>query len=118
MMTHHGEKEQGSTLSQYEEILLTLPSLLEGSSPQEDLKVEEAKERIQDIRQDRDEKKKYANLWFWTVAAQLAIIYGLFFVWIWKSALDVWTVRVFFGVTILQTFGVVLVITQHLFPRR
>ncbi len=84
------------------------------STPQETLAIQEIKER----ETDRELKKMYAKRWFWVVVVQLAFVnlaFVYFLVW---CQLDVNTVRVFLGAVLAESFGIVLVITRSLFPRK
>jgi hypothetical protein len=76
-------------------------------------------QRIKDIEADRKLRQSYASKWFWVVVVQLLFV-NVFFVLtaIMQWQIDPWTMRIFISATLAEAFGIVLVITRNLFPKR
>ncbi len=71
--------------------------------------------------QDIRLKKSYAKWLLIMVAAQLAIADAVFVTYAWAGEgwhLDSGVIQVWLGATLVELVGVVLVVTQYLFPKR
>ena len=106
--------QDSNSISSNAEIRKILDGLIPQSSPQEDL----FKEDIEDRKQDRKLRKSYANKWFWVVLSQLLVVNVVFAIMAVRSGLDSWTLRIFLGATLAECFGVIVIITRYLFPRK
>lgn len=77
----------------------------------------ERKERIADKQSDRDLKRRYAKYFLFILAGQLVVMNSVFmahgFGWL---DYDKYVLHLYMGGTLLEIFGVVLVITRSLFP--
>lgn len=78
---------------------------------------QELKEREQDITL----KGWYAWILIGLLAAQIAIVDFVLTMYAWKGVdwrVEAWVVDVWLGATVVEVIAIVLVVTQHLFPRR
>jgi hypothetical protein len=76
-------------------------------------------EQIHDLKQDRELKKRYAN-WFIGILIVQLVLMNIVFVAAGAKYLsyDKWGLDLYMGGTLLEVFGVVLVITKNLFPQK
>jgi len=77
------------------------------------------KQEVMDRETDRDLKKRYANWFIGILICQLLIMNIIFIL----TGLGVfnfakWVIEIFISGTLLEVFGIVRVITSHLFPTR
>lgn len=76
-------------------------------------------EEIKSLKSDRDLKEKYGKWFIWILIGQLLFMNGTFLVTgTGKLKFSDLTLELYIGGTIAEVFGVVLVITRHLFPRK
>lgn len=78
---------------------------------------QEVKEREQDITL----KGWYAWILIGLLAAQIAVVDFVLTMYAWKGVswrVEAWVVDVWLGATVVEVIAIVLVVTQHLFPRR
>jgi hypothetical protein len=77
------------------------------------LKVQDEEDR----KSDRELKRSYGKKFFWVLAFQLLTMNMAFIlVGCERLTFDRWTLEIYLSGTLLQVFGVVLVITKSLFP--
>jgi hypothetical protein len=74
-------------------------------------------EQVENSKQDRNLKKRYANGFIWILSVQL-IVMNLVFIaagvgWL---KFEQWTLDIYMTGTLAEVFGLVLVITKNLFP--
>ena len=76
-------------------------------------------EQIHDLKQDRELKRRYANWFIFILIVQLSVM-NLVFVAAGVKYLsyEKWGLDLYMGGTLLEVFGVVLVITKNLFPQK
>jgi hypothetical protein len=75
----------------------------------------------QDIRQDIQLKRKYANVLLWMMGGQLTVANIVFVVYAWAGTdwhIETGVIQVWLAATVVQIIGVVLVVVRYLFPRR
>lgn len=76
-------------------------------------------QEVQNLQADRELKKRYANWFIWILIVQLFFMNFIFIaVGFGGLKFDKWTLELYVTSTILEVFGVVVVITQNLFPKK
>lgn len=76
-------------------------------------------EQINDLQQDRELRKLYAKWFIWILIGQLAVMnLVLVGAGIGYLAFEKWLLDLYMGGTLLEVFGIVLVITKNLFPQK
>lgn len=104
------------TQAQLEEVRNALPAAAEVT----DLRpfyAEEKSERILDM----GLKKIYAFVLLGLLGFQIIVVDGVLTLYAWKGVhfkVDPVVIDIWLGATVIEVIGVVLVVTQHLFPRR
>ncbi len=75
------------------------------------------REKLKDIKTDRDLRISYANFWKKVLVVQLIVTNGIFIlVGCGYLIFEEWTLRLFVSGTLLEIFGIVIIITRYLFP--
>jgi len=74
---------------------------------------------IEDRTVDRELKKQYADWFIWILIGQLVIMNVIFIVTgLGYLNFSHWALELYMGGTLAEVFGIVLVITRHLFPTK
>ena len=105
------ESSGGVTIAEADEILR---KIRDGKKvPSEDMS-----QRDQDLKKNRELRERFMNWMLAILISQLAVVNVaiLALTWFDKIKLEEWTLRVWIAGTLLEVFGIVLVIANYLFP--
>jgi hypothetical protein len=84
---------------------------------EEQRKVDNHKEELESKKNLRDLKKKYATWLFGLLAVEILLIFGIVIAQGFKCIeIEQWLLALIFETVIAQSFGLVLLVTKHLFP--
>ncbi|MGB3615802.1 MAG: hypothetical protein WBA10_18545 [Elainellaceae cyanobacterium] len=76
-------------------------------------------EIVEDRRSDRQLRQRYATWFMWILVSQLLVMNAVFIL-LGLGKLEYrnrWIVEIYIGATVVEVFGVVIVITRGLFPK-